>query len=97
MEKSNLKKLKIGDSKVNRFCIGNNSKKIVKKLKKSKGQKLSKLRKSKSEKLAKSKKLFKKKNSPNFDAMKAKSSFLTFNIRTAFHCLWLAFIKALIL
>ena len=56
-----------------------------------KSQKLSKLRKSKSEKLSKSK------NLSNFDATKARVSFLTLNARTVFNRLLLAFTKTLIL
>ena len=74
--------------------------KYAKKFKKSKdqksakSQKSSKLGKSKSEK---SKKLIKSGNSSNFEAIKARSIFLTFDTRIAFNYLLLAFIKALIL
>ena len=47
--------------------------------------------------LSQEKKLSKSGNSTNFDAMEAKPKFLTFDTRTGFNCLWLAFIKALIL
>ena len=40
------------------------------------------------------KKLSKSRNSLKFIVKKGKSSFLTFNTRTAFNYLWLAFIKA---
>ena len=50
---------------------------------------------SKSKKL-KSEKLLKSKNSPNFDITKARSSFLTFNTKTALNYLRITFIKALI-
>ena len=72
---------------------------LVKKSRKSKSQKLAKsqkLSKSKKSKSKKSKKRSKNRNSPNFNTTEAGQSFLTLNTRTAFNCLWLAFIKALI-
>ena len=61
--------------------------KLAKGLKLSKSQKLAKLRK----------KLSKSGNLPNFNAKKNKPSFFIPNAKTTFNCLWLAFIKALIL
>ena len=60
--------------------------------------KLSKTRKlSKSQKSAKSrKKLSKRGNLPNFNAKENGLNFLIPNAKTAFNCLWLAFIKVLI-
>ena len=55
-----------------------------------KSWKLSKLRKSKSKKFSKSW------NSPNFNIIKARPSFLTSNAKITFNCLGLTFIKALI-
>ena len=52
---------------------------------------------SKSLEMPKSKKLSKIENLSNFDAKKNGSNFLTFGAREAFNCLWLAFIKALII
>ena len=40
------------------------------------------------------KKLLKSENLPNFDTIETKSKFLIPNAKTAFNCLWLAFIKA---
>ena len=82
-----------GNGKVNKF--GDNSIKYIKKSEKSK--KLSKSKKSKSEKLAKSKKLSKSRIPPNFDVKETGLTFLTFGAIIAFNCLWLTFIKALIL
>ena len=62
-----------------------------------KSLKLSKSRNSKSKKLAKSKKPSKSGNSPNFDAKKAGSSFLTPKAKAAFNHLHLTFIDAPIL
>ena len=56
-------------------------------------QKLFKSEKSKSEKL---KKLSKSENLPNFNAIKTKLSFLTFNAKMIFYYLRLAFTKTLI-
>ena len=71
---------------------------LAKKLRKSsKGLKLFKLGNSKGKNLAKSKKLSKSGNSPNFNAKKAGSSFLTPKARATFNRLQLAFIEALIL
>ena len=56
--------------------------------------KLSMSRNSKGKKLAKSKKPSKSGNSPNFNAMKAGSSFLTPDARAAFNRLQLTFTKA---
>ena len=63
----------------------------------SKSLKLSKSGKSKSEKLSKLKKLSKNRNLPKFAAKNVKMGFLTFDAKTAFNRLLLAFIKALIL
>ena len=85
-----------GNSEVDRF--GGNDVEYARKSKKSKklskSQKLSKSGKSKGEK---SKKPSKSRNSPNINATEAGPSFLTANAEKAFHCLWLAFTKALIL
>ena len=69
-----------------------------------KGLNLSKSENSKSVKLSKPqksaksrKKLLKSGNSHNFNAKKAGLSFLTFGARETFNCLWLMFIKVLIL
>ena len=47
-----------------------------------------------SQKLSKSKKLSKSRNLPKFVTKKVELNFLTFDARTAFNCLRLAFIKA---
>ena len=77
--------------------------KYTKKSGKWEGQKISKLEKLKSKKMFKfqnlaesGKKLLKSENLPNFDVMKARSKFLTSNIKTTFNYLWLVFTKALI-
>ena len=80
------------NNKVDGF--GSNKVKYTKKSEKLK--KLSKPKKSKSKKLVKSKKLSKSRNSPNFDAKKARPSFSIFDARTIFKYLKLAFTKALI-
>ena len=75
--------------------IGNikDNNKLMKKFIKPKTRKLFK-----SQNLAKSrKKLSKNRNLPNFNAIKTRLSFLSFNIKTVFKCLKLIFIKALIL
>ena len=76
----------------------------AKKLGKFKSQKLSKSRKLKSEKMFKSqnltkleKKLSKSWNSSNFRIIKVRLKFLIPDAKTFFNCLWLAYIKALIL
>ena len=78
--------------------IKDNNKSIKKYRKLSKVRKLVKgLKLFKSQKLAKSrKKLSKSENLSNFDTKKNKPSFFTFDAKTIFNCLWLAFIKALI-
>ena len=84
---------------INRFNINENGIEYAKKL-----EKLFKLKKSKSEKIFKSqnfakleKKLLKSRNSINFGIIKVVPKFLNPNTSIAFNCLWLAFIKALIL
>ena len=67
----------------------------LKNRKSSKTQQLAKSRKL--SKLGKSKKLSKNRNSLKFNAEEDEPSFLTPKARTAFNCLWLTFIKALIL
>ena len=69
----------------------------TKKLKKLKDQKLAKSQKLSKSKKSKSNKLLKSKNSPNFDAIEARPSFLILDAKTTFNCLQLAFTKALIL
>ena len=88
---------KIGGIKSNNELI-----KICRKL--SKTRKLSKLRNLKDKKLFKSqkstklgKKLSKRWNLSNLDTKKNEPSFLILKARIAFNCLWLIFIKALIL
>ena len=72
---------------------GDGSKCVKLKIGRLKSQKLSK-----SQKLAKSgKKSPKNGNFPNFNAKEAGPNFLTPSARKTFNCLWLAFIKALIL
>ena len=72
---------------------GCRSKHVKPKVGRSKNKKLFK-----SQKSAKSrKKLSETRNSPNFDAKNNELSFLTPEARAAFNCLWLTFIKALIL
>ena len=85
-----------GNSEVDRFGDIEQGKKS----RKSKCQKLAKFQKlSKSWKLKgkKSKKLSKIRNSPNFDAIKAGPNLLTFEAKTAFNYLRLAFTEASIL
>ena len=75
-----------GDGEVVRYGISGGGKELVKKLEKlSKGLKLSKSRNLNGKKLAKSKKPSKSGNSPNSDAKKADSSFLTPKARVAFN------------
>ena len=69
----------------------------TKKLLKLKSQKLFKSRKLKRKKLVKSQNYSKSWNLFKFRTKEVKSSFLTFDIRIAFICLWLTFIKAPIL
>ena len=76
---------------------------MSKTIKLSKNLKLAKLKNLKNEKLFKfqksaksAKKLSKIKNLSNFYIKKNKSSFLTFDVKIAFHCLQLTLIKALI-
>ena len=92
-KKSTLKWLKVDDNKVNRFGISS-SKKIAKKLEKSKSQNWSKLgnlknkKSSKFQKLAKSeKKLFKSVNLPYFNTIEARQKFLTLDAKIIFNCL----------
>ena len=88
-----------GNDKVNKFDIGGNDMEHAKK-----SGKLFKSGKSKSEKTSKSqnltksgKKLSKSENSTNFNITKVGPKFLTPDAKTAFNCLWLAFIEAPIL
>ena len=86
------------DVEFDRF--GSDSVKHAKKSGKSKGQKSARSRKSSKlgkSKDGKSKKPPKSGNSPNFDAKNIRPSFLTPQARSAFNCLRLTFIKALIL
>ena len=102
LERLTLEWLGIGDNKFDKFCIGG-SEKIAKKSRKLKNQNLFKSRNLKGEKLSKSwklakskKKLSKSGNLSNFGITKTRPKFLIFNAKTAFNCLWLLFIKALI-
>ena len=87
------------NNEVNEFDVDGNNVKHAKKLGKlSKSRKLKSKKISKSQNLAKSgKKLWKSGNSTNFNVTENKSKFLTFDVRIAFHRLWLAFTEALIL
>ena len=96
-ESSNISRLEIwnGNGEVIGFGIGDSSEEFAKKSEKlSKGLKLSKSGNLKDKKLAKSKKPSKSGNSPNFNAKKVGSSFLTPETRAAFNHLRLIFIKA---
>ena len=82
-----------GDGEVDRYGVGENGVKHVKKSGKSKSEKMSK-----SQNLAKSgKKLSKSGNSTNFDATEDGPKFLPPDAKTAFNRLWLAFTEAPIL
>ena len=78
----------------NKVASINSGDKLIEKFIKPKTGKLSKSQKSKSEKLAKSKKLSKNENLSKFATKKAEPGFLTSN---TINCLWLTFIKVLIL
>ena len=92
LKKSIFDKLK-DDNGEGGDSISSDGIKLARKSEKSKGQKLAKSQKSKSEK---SKKQSKSGNSPHFDAMKFRSSILTFDAKIAFNRLWLVFTEALI-
>ena len=88
-----------GNSEINGLGIDRNDMKHIKK-----SGKLSKSGKLKSKKMSKSwnlaklrKKLSKSENSTNFNAIKAEPKFLTFDAKTIFNHLRLAFTEALIL
>ena len=77
--------------------LSDGPKRVEPKTGRSESQKLSKSGNLEGKKSAKSKKPSKSRNSPNFDAKKTGSSFLTSDAREAFNHLRLAFIKASIL
>ena len=93
------------NGELNRFDVGGNCVEHAKKSEKtSKSRKLSKSKKPKSEKMSKSrnlaksgKKMSKSGNSTNFGVTEVGPKFLTFDARTAFNCLRLAFTEAPIL
>ena len=91
--------LGVDNNKVNRFGVGKNGVRYVRKSGKSSKSRKSKSKKmSKSQNLAKSrKKLSKNGNFTNFHFIKDELKFLTPDIRTAFNCLQLIFTKAPIL
>ena len=98
-----FKWLEIGDSKIDKFSIGDDEK-IVRKSKNLKSQNLFKSGNLKGKKLSKSqksakseKKLAKNGNLSNFGATKTRSKFLILNTKTIFNCLQLSFIIASIL
>ena len=79
--------LGISNGEVDRFGVDGSVEHIIKSKKTSKSWNLAKP----------GKKLSKSGNLTNFDIMEARPKFLTSNTKTAFYCLWLAFIKVLIL
>ena len=93
LERSNFEWLGVGNNEVNRYGVGENSVEHTKNLGKLKSKKMCK-----SQNLAKlGKKSSKIGNLTNFDAIENRPKFLTSDTRTAFNCLWLAFIEAPIL
>ena len=86
-ERLTIKWLGVSDSEVNKFDVGDDMKHIKKSKKTSKSPNLAKW----------GKKLSKSWNSTNFNATETRPKFLTFDTRTDFNCLWLAFIEAQIL
>ena len=81
LEKLTFKKLEIGDDGVHKFGIGSD-KKLARKSKKSKCQKLAKFRNKSGYR-----------NLSKFAAKEAEPSFLTFETKTTFNCLWSTFTK----